>query len=297
MPAAEVDVTAELVRSLLESQHPDLADLPLVLIANGWDNVLYRLGDELMVRLPRREMAAVLVAHECRWLPEIAPHLPLPVPTPVRIGEPSDDYPWSWTIVPWFEGTAIGTEPLDHPDAVARSLGEFVAALHQPATGDYPPNPYRGGPLAERDDTTTERLGCLDDEPDFRSAVEAAWRSALEAPPWDGPPIWLHGDLHPANIIVRDGSISAVIDFGDITAGDPATDLLVAWALFDSAEREIFREAADTPTRPIDDAMWERGRGWGASHGLAIVSSSADNAFMRAIARRTLEAVTERNGR
>jgi aminoglycoside phosphotransferase (APT) family kinase protein len=293
MPAAEVDVTPELVQSLLELQHPDLAGTEITLLANGWDNVLYRIGPELVARLPRREAAATLVDHECRWLPDLAPRLPIPVPVPVHTGEPTDFYPWRWTIVPWFEGEAIGTSPLGDPGGVARSLGEFVSALHRPAPTDYPHNPYRGVPLTDRAEVTEARLSVLDGQPELKSRVEAAWVEALQVPLWESEPIWLHGDLHPANILLRHDAIAAVIDFGDVTAGDPATDLLGAWALFDADHRSIFRESADSPGRRIDDAMWARGRGWAVTHGLAVVASSADNASMHAIGMQTLEAAAE----
>jgi aminoglycoside phosphotransferase (APT) family kinase protein len=291
MPKAEIDVTSELVRSLLAAQLPELADLPITLLANGWDNALFRAGPDHVVRLPRREVSVALVDHEAQWLPRLAPRLPVRVPSPVHVGEPTDLYPWRWTVVPWFEGIAIGTTPLVEPARVARSLGSFLAALHKPAPPDHPLNPFRGGPLAGRDEITRERLAALDHLPELQHKVAAAWEVALAASPWDRGPMWIHGDLHPANIVVHDDDVAAVIDFGDITGGDPATDLLVAWALFDAANRSILRDAADTNDRPVDDAMWARGRGWGVAHGLAVVSGSADNAHMNAIGMRTLEIV------
>ncbi len=291
MPAADVEVSLELVRSLLEAQRPDLAGLELEVFANGWDNALFRLGPDLIVRLPRRRAAAALVDHESRWLPVLAPALPLPVPVPVHVGAASDRYPWRWTVVPWFEGAAIGAGPLSDPGGVAADLGRFVAALHRPAPPTFPPNPYRGVALAERAAVTATRMECLAERPALAARVEAAWRDALAAPVWEGPPIWLHGDLHPANLIVRDGALAAVVDFGDITAGDPATDFLVAWALFDADRRGEFRAAATSAGRPIDDTMWARGRGWAVAHGLAVVAGSADNPEMHAIGMRTLEAV------
>ncbi len=289
MPEAEIDVTAELVRSLLAAQLPELAGLSITLLANGWDNALFRVGPDHVVRLPRREVSVALVDHEAEWLPRLAPRLPVRVPSPVFIGEPTDAYPWPWTVVPWFQGTAIGTTPLAEPARVARSLGSFLAALHKPAPADHPLNPFRGGPLAGRDEITRNRMAALDHVPELQSKVANAWEEALAASPWDRGPMWIHGDLHPANIVVHDNGLAAVIDFGDITGGDPATDLLVAWALFDAENRSILRDAADTTARPIDDAMWIRGRGWGVAHGLAVVSSSSDNPHMYAIGMQTLE--------
>jgi aminoglycoside phosphotransferase (APT) family kinase protein len=291
MPEAEVDITADLVRSLLAEQIAELADEPISLLASGWDNTLFRVGDKLVARLPRREVSESLVDHEATWLPILAPQLPARVPTPVHLGRASDDYPWRWMIVEWFEGSAIGTDTLRRPASVARSLGEFLAALHRPAPSDHPLNPYRGGRLAGRDGITRERMAALDHLPGLQDKVSVAWDLALNAPEWEGESMWLHGDLHPANIIVDGDELVAVIDFGDITGGDPATDLLAAWTLFDSDTRDIFRAAADSTTRPIDDAMWIRGRGWGVAHGLAVIAGSADNPHMYTIGMRTLELV------
>ena len=288
MPEAEVDVTTDLVRSLLNEQHPDLAGLDLAPLTHGWDNAMFRLGPDLTVRLPRRQMAAQLVDHERRWLPVLASHLPVPVPTPVRVGRPSGDYPWTWTIVPWFDGEPIGAGPVVDPKGLAIELGAFVAAFHRPAPSDAPANPYPGVPLAERDTATRERIDRLGPVIDV-ARVAAAWEEALSAARWTGPPTWIHGDLHPLNLIARDGRLAAVIDFGDVTSGDPATDLLVAWSLFEPDDRERFRAAAQTDQRPIGDAMWARGRGWAIAHSLAILASSADEPAYEAIGRRTLD--------
>lgn len=289
MPAAEIDLTTELVRQLLEAQFPKLAELPLSVASNGWDNVLFRLGDDLVVRMPRRQAAAQLVENEIRWLPELEQGLPLQVPTPIHAGSPTSFYPWSWSIIPWVNGRAIGTRPFVDEESAARLLGQFLAVLHRPAPEGFPPNPYRGIPLSQGAETTEQRFSVLDTKPDLQQRLRPLWNEALAATPWRGAPIWIHGDLHPANIIITDDKISSVIDFGDVTAGDPATDLLIAWALFGSEARDVFRLAAETKTRPIDDAMWVRGRGWAIRHGLAVLSASADNPEMHAIALRTLE--------
>ena len=292
-PAAEIAVDDDLVRALVTAQHPDLAGMSLRLVANGWDNAVFRLGDELAVRLPRRALAAALVDHEQRWLPALAPHLPLPIPAPVRRGAPSPPhgYPWAWSIVPWFDGgIALETPPAD-PLAAAALLGRFVGALHRPAPDDAPRNPYRGIPLADRTarlhDAVTRLAGVVDG-----TAIVRCWDDLLATPAWPGPPVWLHGDLHPANVVVRDGRVAAVIDFGDLTAGDPATDLAVAWMLFptDAPARSAFREAAGV----ADDAdTWRRGRAWALALGLAIWSGSADNPAFTALGRRTVAAVLE----
>ena len=286
MPAAEVAIDATLVRALLADQHPDLTARELVEVASGWDNVLFRRGDDLAVRLPRRGAAAALIEHEQRWLPELAPRLPLAVPAPVRVGRPGRGYPWSWSVTPWLPGDVIArVEPTD-PRHVAEQLGRFVRALHRPAPADAPANPYRGVPLSARSSATYERLDGLGDAIDQR-AVRRLWEHAVAIPPWTGAPLWLHGDLHPANILVHDGHVSAVIDFGDVTSGDPATDLAVAWTLLPSPERARFRATAGE----IDDETWARARGWALTMAIAYLASSADNPLMDRIGRRTLAAV------
>lgn len=287
VPAAEVDIDVDVVRGLLAEQHPDLADRPLRLLTNGWDNVMYRLGPDLTVRLPRRELAARLVEHEQRWLPELAPALPLPVPAPVRIGRPTTTYPWSWSILRWFDGGPAGADPdLDQP-AAAEQLGRFLAALHRPAPVDAPDNPFRGGPLSTRADGLERWLGMLGGVID-RAALSARWQHCAAAPTWAGPPLWIHGDLHAHNLLSHEGRLVAVIDFGDLTSGDPATDLSVAWSLLDPEDRSALRRAADTDERPIDDALWLRAEGWALSIGAAVLANSADHPAMAAMGRRML---------
>ena len=291
MPAAEVSVSPELVRRLLEAQQPDLAHLPVRLMAYGWDNFMYRLGDELAVRLPRRAAAAGLIVHEQRWLPMVAPRLPLPVPAPVRAGRPALGYPWPWSIVPLLPGQLAAREPPADPARAAASLGRFLGALHVPAPPDAPANPLRGIPLAERAAAVTENLSVLGGLVD-RGAAMRAWRTALATPAWGRAPMWLHGDLHPANILVHRGRISGVIDFGDITAGDPATDLSVAWMLLPADCRGAFRDAYRAASGPADgDDLWARARGWALALSLACLANSADNPLIAAIGRRTVDAV------
>ena len=291
MPAAEVSVPPDLVRRLLAAQQPDLAHLPIEPLAHGWDNVMYRLGGELAVRLPRRAVAARLIAHEQRWLPVLAPRLPLPVPAPARAGRPALGYPWPWSIVPLLPGRLAAREPPADPAAAAASLGGFLGALHAPAPADAPANPLRGIPLAERAAVVTENLSVLGGLVD-RGAVTRVWRAALATPAWDGAPVWLHGDLHPANILVHRGSISGVIDFGDITAGDPATDLSVAWMLLPAGCHGAFRDAYRAAGGPAaGGGSWARARGWALALSVACLANSADNPLIAAMGRRTLGAV------
>ena len=285
MPAAEVDVTPALLRRLLAEQHPDLAGQPVTLLANGWDNVVFRVGGDLLARLPRREMGARLAVHEQRWLPALAPRLPLPIPAPVRTGRPGLGYPWPWSIVPFLPGEVAASTPPADPGAAAVSLGRFLAALHMPAPPDAPENPFRGVPLADRTDTVMQNLSLVADQVDVR-AVRRMWAAALAAPRWRQPPVWVHGDLHPANILVHDGRISGVIDFGDLTAGDPAADLSVGWMLLPAGWHQAFRDSAGA-----GDASWARATGWALALGLVYLAHSADNPQLAAVGRHTLRAV------
>ncbi|MGA7757564.1 MAG: aminoglycoside phosphotransferase family protein [Ilumatobacteraceae bacterium] len=271
MPAAEVDVTEDLVRDLLVEQHPDLADLPLVVVANGWDNVILRLGGDLSVRVPRRQAAAALVTNEQRWLPELALRLPLPVPVPLRRGVPTDFYPWHWSVCPWFDGElAADVAPVGR--VVAQQLGRFLTALHTPAPVDLPVNAaLRGGPIAALGDRFVGNVAALGTHIDA-SAVLARWDELAAAEEWSGEPQWLHGDLHTANVLLRDGSISAVIDFGDIGAGDPAVDLAIGWMLFDDRTRAVFRSALGG----VDEATWQRAQAWGLHFALLYLLHSVD---------------------
>jgi aminoglycoside phosphotransferase (APT) family kinase protein len=287
MPEAEADIGASLVRILLQQQRPDLANLPLVELANGWDNVVFRLGDEFTVRMPRRLMAVELVSNEQRWLPTLAERLPLPIPAPVFVGQPGGDYPFPWSICPWLPGSIVAGSSLLDPFEAAEVLGSFLAALHMPAPPDAPANPYRGIPLAQR----TERLhlACeqLADVIDV-AAVGALWSELVDAPV-STTPVWVHGDLHPANILATDGRISGVIDFGDITSGDRATDLAVAWMMLPPDTWPMFRAAAGV----TDDATWMRSRAWALALSLAYLAGSADNPLMHGIGQRTLRAALQ----
>jgi len=261
-PLHEIEPDAALVRALLREQHPDLAGLPLRHVGAGWDNVTWRLGDELAVRLPVRAAAAVLVLHEQRVLPVLAPRLPVRVPLPVRTGVPSDAYPWAWSVVPWLAGTVAAAVPVARRTTWAPALADVLAALHRPAPPDAPVNPYRGVPLATRTTTIRERLGSAD--PSDRDMLVEAWQDGLAAPPWHGPALWLHGDLHPGNLLVGPDGLAGVLDFGDVTSGDPAADLATAWLTFDARGRAAFRSRLDALTG-YDDATWRRARAWAAS--------------------------------
>ncbi|WP_454044574.1 aminoglycoside phosphotransferase family protein [Cellulosimicrobium sp. Marseille-Q8652] len=306
MPSAEVDVTVDLARALLAAQHPDLADLPITVAANGWDNAVLRLGDDLALRLPRRAVAARLVENEQRWLPVLAPRLPVAVPAPVRVGRPSDGsagavFPWSWSVVPWFAGSPVqALDPVDR-GGLAEPLADLVAALHVAAPPDAPANPFRGVPLETRDRALRERLaaGAVPDA----APLLGLWSRLAGTPGWDGPAVWLHGDLHPANLVATTGAdagaapttpasggLAAVVDFGDVTSGDPATDLATAWLTFDAASRATFRDRVTTLSR-TDDATWDRALGWAVLFTTLLLAHSDDAPHLRAMGEHALEQV------
>ena len=286
MPAAEVDVGVQLVRDLVTDQFSFLADRPVSLLASGWDNFSFRLGSDLVARLPRRALSATLVEHEAEWLPRLAPALPLPVPAPRHLGQPGRGYPWSWAIAPWIVGEPVSVSSLD-ADAAADDLGGFLRALHRPAPDDAPSNRYRGIPLRERRDSTNRRIMDLADRIDSERLLDH-WDAALAVPAYSGPSLWLHGDLHPLNLLAEGGRLTGVIDFGDITSGDPATDLAIAWMLFDRPARSRFRSAYER----ADDEMWERARGWAISLATSYLARSADNPVMGDIGTSTLHRLT-----
>lgn len=258
----------DLVRALLRQQHPDLADLALRDVDGGWDNQLWRLGDELAVRLPRTERAPALLRAEQTWLPVLAERLPLPTPTPVRTGRPSDLLPHPWTVARWVHGEPADLAPITRVEA-AEVLADFLLALHEPAPPDAPANPERGVPLARwrQDDRLLALLADLGDE-----RLTQVWAEAVAAPAWQGAPLWLHGDLHPANVVVRDGVLAGVVDFGDLCSGDPATDLSAAWLLLPTGAASRFFDAYGR----ADAATASRARGWALLRALGLVQIGRD---------------------
>ena len=256
----------DLVRALLRAQHPDLADLELTEVVGGWDNQQWRLGDELAVRMPRTERAPALLRIEQRWLPVLAEQLPLPVPTPVRIGEASERFPHPWTVARWVDGDPADTAPISRPDAPA-TLASFLRALHQAAPADTPTNGDSGIPLGAVPGGIDRWLEVVDDRA-IAGAVRTVWKDAIAAPVWDGPPMWIHGDLHPANVIVQDGALVGVIDFGEMCGGDPATDLSAAWILLPAgAADSLFVSYGNA-----DDATIARARGWAVLRALHLLA-------------------------
>lgn len=256
MTDSEVTITADLIRDLLQEQHPDLSALPIREVAGGWGNQTWRLGGELAVRMQHMDPTPELQLKERRWLPVLAPGLPLPVPTPVRFGEPSERFPKHWTVMTWVPG-----EPLDHSsisrrDHAADTLAAFLQALHVEAPAGAPTSTDRGSHPKQHTDgfdhfLQSVALGDIADE------VRAVWEDAVAAPEWDGPPAWVHGDLHPANVVVTDGTLTGVIDFGDMFAGDPAWDLAAAWVILPTGGASRFFDAY----AQADSATIRRARG------------------------------------
>lgn len=286
MPRAELDVTAGLVKALLKEQLPRFSELPLELVANGWDNVIYRLGSEWAVRLPRREAAAQLVLHEQQYLPTYARNSPVPIPGPVHSGRPSGIYPWPWSVTPWLEGRSAVLVSQESRNSAAEDMATFLIAIHVPATAGAPISPVRGVPLETRSDAVLDRLGDSGRYPQA-SRLRELWSKACLVPPWAGAGLWLHGDLHPANVLLRpDGGLAAVLDFGDLGAGDPAVDLAVCWLMFDGAARHRFM-AAFGPA--VDAGTWARARGWAVVLATAMVSFSDDNLGMAGIGHFSVE--------
>ncbi|MBG6083898.1 aminoglycoside phosphotransferase family protein [Zhihengliuella flava] len=280
IPPADVELTHAQVRRLLAAQHPDLARLPLVRVATGWDNVMYRLGADWAVRLPRRRSAVALLHHEVAHLPRLAPHLPVPVPAVVRTGQPGAGYPYPWVITRWFRGTSAARASAAHRDGYARQLARFFAALHRPAPADAPTNAVRGTALRLRRDDARRRLADFSISP-YTAEVQGWWPGAVEvldglfdasaaAPEHAGPLLWLHGDPHPHNTVCHPaGVLAAIIDFGDITRGDPASDLGMVWLHFTASGRRDFAdEYARAAGAAPDDALWLRARGWAVHYGL-----------------------------
>ncbi|MFE7117425.1 aminoglycoside phosphotransferase family protein [Streptomyces sp. NPDC057654] len=273
MTDSEIEITEDLVRDLLREQHPDLAGLAVREVVGGWGNQMWRLGDELAVRMPRTEGAPELLRKECRWLPVLAPRLPLPVPEPVRTGEPSARFPKPWTVMTWVPGTPLDRTSISRGDHAADTLAGFLTALHVEAPEDAPVSADRGG----HPKTCTEGFDYFFDAvgPDEFSGeladradhVRAVWDDAVAAPEWEGPPLWVHGDLHPANVVVSDGTLSGVIDFGDMFAGDPAWDLAAAWVLLPAGAAAPFF----TAYAHADEGTMRRARGLAALKSLFLL--------------------------
>jgi aminoglycoside phosphotransferase (APT) family kinase protein len=253
-------ITAALVSELITEQFPQWRDLPVAPVElDGWDNTTFRLGDDMLARLPSADCYSLQVEKEQRWLPVLARQLPLPIPSPLVRGEPSAAFPRPWSIYRWIPGRPAVPERVADLCGFAVALADFLAALYRVDPADGPPpgehNFMRGGSVATYDRQTKDAIAALGDRIDGRAATDA-WQAALEAT-WNGPPVWVHGDVAASNLLVADGQLSAVLDFGCCAVGDPACDLTIAWTFFVSESRTVFRERL-----ALDDATWLRARGW-----------------------------------
>ena len=267
-PASDFQIDASLVRALLEQQHPDLAHLPIQTLDAGWDNTMFRLGEQYCVRLPRRESAAVLIEHEQTWLPRLARQLSLPIPCPCRFGKPALGYPWKWSVLPWLPGTAADLTGLAAAQAVV--LAKFLRSLHTPAPSDAPQSAVRGVPLWRRAAVIEERIRRLSVKTDLISKpVKRTWETALQAPCAESTR-WLHGDLHARNALVENGAITGIIDWGDITSGDVATDLASIWTLF---SEQTDRQKALSEYADMSEATLQRAKGWAVLFGVVLLDT------------------------
>jgi aminoglycoside phosphotransferase (APT) family kinase protein len=284
--ADEIHTDPELVAQLLAGQFPHWAHLPVRRVASaGTDNALYRLGDDIVVRLPRIHWAVDSLDKEHQWLPRLAPRLPVAIPVPLAKGVPAHGYPWHWSVYRWLDGENPTIDHHGDPRQLAADLASFLTALqHIDPTGG--PLAGRGGPLATRDEPTRAAIAALHGEVDT-DAVIAAWEAALQAPPSTLPPCWIHADLSPGNVLLVRQRLSAVIDFSLVGLGDPACDLPIAWNLLPEHVRDLFRT-----TLGIDDATWARGRGWALSIALIQLPYYRDtNPTLAASARHVIREV------
>lgn len=253
-------INTDLARQLIAAQFPHWAHLPIKPVAvSGWDNRTFHLGDTMSIRLPSAAHFEAQVAKEQRWLPVLAPLLPLPIPIPLALGKPAHNYPWPWSIYQWIEGEIAASQTIADLPEFAADLARFLVALQQiDPTGGPPPgehNFYRGGSLEVYANETDSALNALSSQIDTTTAA-ALWQAALRAP-WRGSPVWLHGDIAAGNLLVQDGRLCAVIDFGSSAVGDPACDLTIAWTLFSGASRAAFSAGL-----ALDHAAWARARAW-----------------------------------
>lgn len=285
MHDGEVDIDPELVRRLLAAQFPQLTDLPIREVeATGTVNAIYRLGDHLYARLPRVQGWAQDLDKEWQWLPRLAPHLSLQIPEPFAHGHPESSYPFAWAIYRWIDGQPYADALVDDEREAARELAQFVAELRRVAPVGAP----RGGrrPLRELDAVTRAAIRSAADAIDSDAAT-AAWELALQAPAWNGTPVWIHTDLLRSNVLVRDGRLRAVIDFGGAGVGDPAADVIAAWSVLGPTGRGVFRDALD-----VDDGTWERARGFALHQAALIIPYYREtNPGFVAPAKRTVEEI------
>jgi aminoglycoside phosphotransferase (APT) family kinase protein len=251
----ETDICTELVQHLLETQFPELAHQPLdLLAAGGTENVLYRLGTDFLLRLPRTDSSVAPLEKDSTWLGYVAPHLPLEIPKQIALGKPNEAYPFVWGVYQWLEGRDLFTAPAQDLHALAHDLAGFIKAMQRIPIPPNPP-PSRGTPLLSEDLDVRQSMALLPEE--FQPRVlENIWAAAVALPVWDGTPVWSHGDMHGANLLARDGKLSAVIDFGALGVGDAVYDYATAWQVLNAPSRAEFRTLLG-----LEDVVWWRARG------------------------------------
>lgn len=284
-----MEIDERLVRDLVKAQFPQWADLPVTPVErSGWDNRTFRLGERLSVRLPTGDWYALQVAKEQRWLPVLARQLAVPIPTPVARGEPAEGYPYPWSVYRWLEGRSANLEPIADLTRFATDVARFLNALREvDPTGGPEPGPhnfFRGGPVGHYAQETYDAVEALGEEIP-RAEVLRTYEAALAAP-HSGPPVWFHGDIAVGNLLVRQGQLSAVIDFGTSGVGDPACDLALAWTLLDGPSRDAFRG-----TLGLDAATWARARGWALWKALITLVQALDQDESAAQPRRDIARV------
>ncbi|ESX84012.1 aminoglycoside phosphotransferase family protein [Mesorhizobium sp. LSHC412B00] len=289
MPDPKPTIDTDLVRRLVNAQFPQWRHLPVRPVAfGGWDNRTFHLGNDMTVRLPSAAPYALQVEKEHRWLPRLAPLLPLPIPVPLAMGEPGEDYPWQWSVYRWIDGETAKTAEIADRRQFAVDLAKFLIALRRIDPAGGPPagqhNFFRGGSLSVYDNQTREALQALEGQIDTQAAT-AVWDAALAAT-WQGSPVWFHGDVAWGNLLVQNGRLSAIIDFGTSGIGDPSCDLAIAWTFFQGESREAFRAAID-----VDEATWARGRGWTLWKALITVAGHDANQAEAERSRRVIDDV------
>ncbi|MER9355234.1 aminoglycoside phosphotransferase family protein [Mesorhizobium sp. M0514] len=289
MPDPKPTIHTDLVRRLVNAQFPQWRHLPVSPVAfGGWDNRTFHLGNDMTLRLPSAAPYALQVEKEHRWVPTLAPLLPLPIPVPLAMGEPGEDYPWQWSVYRWIDGETAKTAEIADRRQFAVDLAKFLIALRRIDPAGGPPagqhNFFRGGSLSVYDNQTREALQALEGQIDTQAAT-AVWDAALAAT-WQGSPVWFHGDVAWGNLLVQNGRLSAIIDFGTSGIGDPSCDLAIAWTFFQGESREAFRAAID-----VDEATWARGRGWTLWKALITVAGHDANQAEAERSRRVIDDV------
>ena len=274
-PVRKADITVDLVSKLVRTQFPEWAQLPVRPVdVDGWDNATFRLGETMSVRLPSAGHYVEAVEKEHRWLPILASELPLPVPQPLAMGAPGCGFPWPWSVYRWIDGAPATAQAITDLPQFAADLADFLAALYKiDAVGGPPPgthNFFRGGPLTVYDGETRDELEALSGHIDTELAAEV-WQAALEAT-WRGVAVWFHGDAQPGNLLLADGRLSAVLDFGTCGVGDPACDTTIAWTFLSGHSSRIFKERL-----PVDSATWVRGRGWAIWKAMKVLAGALES--------------------